>query len=456
MTAGPLAKRLLGPSLLLALVLTGSAASADKAAPGGWVEPQGSPPRARWSASFVQQFVPPRRGPFTFPAPYRTEAVRITEPSDCGGKDCVWYVGYSYWRNSNAHRDRDEMYILLGLAKERGGAGPTLFTYDKRSDRVTNTGPLFPPESRFAARTGEGWYFSAGRPTTLYVNDGPRMLRYDVVSRRFETVFDVEPAFGTNRNIYQMHSSDDDLVHSATLRVASTEDYLGCLVYFEAERRFRWYPKIGLFDECHLERSGRWTVSLEDIGEPGDIANRLFDNRTGQETRLAGPNGTVGHMDVGYGYLVGADDHLPLPHATIRIDFEPAVAQGPILHRNSMPELAALNHPSHLNARPHVPLSSQYTCGSNATVDAFQNEITCVRLDGSTDQLIVAPVMNDLQAPGGCCDAYGKMPKGNLDVTGAYFIWTTNLGGDRLDAYLVKVPAHRLISESVSRADVPH
>ena len=37
-----------------------------------------------------------------------------------------------------------------------------------------------------------------------------------------------------------------------------------------------------------------------------------------------------------------------------------------------------------------------------------------------------------------------KLPKGNLDVTGRYFLWTTNLGGDRLDAFLVKVPAERL------------
>jgi hypothetical protein len=29
-------------------------------------------------------------------------------------------------------------------------------------------------------------------------------------------------------------------------------------------------------------------------------------------------------------------------------------------------------------------------------------------------------------------------------VTGRYFIWTTNLGGNRLDAFLVKVPAERL------------
>jgi len=55
--------------------------------------------------------------------------------------------------------------------------------------------------------------------------------------------------------------------------------------------------------------------------------------------------------------------------------------------------------------------------------------------------------MTDLDAPGGRDDDgddYEQVPKGNLDVTGRYFIWTTNLGGDRLDAFLVKIPAERL------------
>ena len=30
------------------------------------------------------------------------------------------------------------------------------------------------------------------------------------------------------------------------------------------------------------------------------------------------------------------------------------------------------------------------------------------------------------------------MPKGNLDVTGEYFIWTANAGSPRLDAYIVR------------------
>src|SRR5262245_21940268 len=231
-------RRLVGLALLLAVPVP--QASADSA-PGGWVEPQGSETRLRWSTAMLKSFVPPVRGSFVFPAPYNTQAVRITDPGDCGGKDCVWYVGYSYWRNINAHEGSDEMLIFIGLSKDRGGSGPTLFRYNKRTDQISKVGPLLPSNSKFIYYTGEGWYFSASRPTTLYMNDGPKMFRYDVLSRQFETVYDVTSQFGPNRKIRQMHSSNDDLVHSATLQAADSGESLGCVVYLEAKRQFRFY-----------------------------------------------------------------------------------------------------------------------------------------------------------------------------------------------------------------------
>jgi len=440
-------RRCLLPGLLLFLFFS-SDVTAAAMAPGGWVEQQGTTPRARWPNAFVQSFVPTSRGSFTFPAPYNTQAVRITDASDCAGKDCVWSVGYSYWRNTNAHEGSDEMLIFLGLEKDKGGTGPTLFKYNKLTDTITKVGSLFPSGSKFVQYTGEGWYFSANRPTTLYVNDGPKMLRYDVASQSFETVYDVTSQFGPNRKIRQMHSSNDDLVHSATLQAADSGEDLGCVVFSEAKRQFRFYPKIGTFDECNLDRSGRWTVSLEDIGVSKDIANRVFDNETGQETRINGPKGTLGHLDMGYGYMLGADNHNPMPNATIRWNFEPTISQGPVLHRNPNWDLVAINHPSHGNAKPNVPASQQYACGSDCSKHTFQNEITCIRLDGSNDELIVAPVMSDQSAPGGIGTDpyYAKLPKGNLDITGQYFIWTANLGGNRIDAFLVKVPSQLLIT----------
>lgn len=430
------------------LDLTPVIAQSGTQATGGFVEKDDAIPRTRWTNSQVQSLIPADRSKFTFPAPYNTEAVRLTTASDCGGTDCVRYVAYSYWRNMNNHVASSQMLIFVTLMKSFGGVGPTLFSYDKTTDQITKVGPLFDTYSQFSAQSGEGWYFSGTMPTKLYINDGPKLLRYDVITKVFEEVFDVTAQFGTNRNIWQAHSSDDDRVHSATLQATNTGEYLGCLVFFESTRQYRYYPKIGKFDECNLDRSGRWTVSLEDIGVRLDMANRIFDNSTGQETRMSGPYNTLGHLDMGYGYMLGADNYNPLPGATILWNLEPSASLGPVVHYNYDWYINHPNHPSHTNAKPGTPASDQYACGSNADRYTYaQNDIVCFRLDGSQTRLVVAPVMTDLNATGGWND-YAKTPKGNLDVTGKYFIWTSNIGSSRLDAFVVKVPAEVLYGQA--------
>src|SRR5581483_11213364 len=74
------------------------------------------------------------------------------------------------------------------------------------------------------------------------------------------------------------------------------------------------------------------------------------------------------------------------------------------------------------------------------------DEIVCFRLDTSKDVLVVAPTMASHKASGGG-DDYGKDPKGNLDITGRYFIWTANMFGNRLDAFIVEVPTQLLVGE---------
>jgi len=106
---------------------------------------------------------------------------------------------------------------------------------------------------------------------------------------------------------------------------------------------------------------------------------------------------------------------------------------------------------SHANAKPTVVPEQQYACGSgaNRTNSNRANEIICFPLDGSLRVLIVAPVMTDMNAAGGG-DDYSKVPKGNIDVTGQYFIWTSNMGGNRLDAFLVRVPSQVLTGGALS------
>jgi hypothetical protein len=62
--------------------------------------------------------------------------------------------------------------------------------------------------------------------------------------------------------------------------------------------------------------------------------------------------------------------------------------------------------------------------------------------------------MTDLDATGGGSDDYSKQPKGNLDPSGQFFIWTSNMGGSRQDAFIVKVPSQQLVA-SVSDTTPP-
>lgn len=445
--------------LIVAVVATLHTSSAPVVAqssqtfPGGFIEDASSlAGRPRLAQLQIQAFLPPTRGPFTFPAPYHTQGIRLTDPSDCvGNTDCVNYVGYSYWRNINHHAGSDTMYIFLGLNKALGGAGPTLFGYNKVTDEVTNLGSLFDSTSPFSSRTGEGWYFSATLPTKLYLNDGPKLLRYDVLTKTFETVFDIstQPAlFGGNRRIGQLHSSDDDRVHIGTVRNKATDAMLGCFAYEEDMNRYSYFPKIGVLDECNLDKSGRWLVMLENVDGLNGEDNRIIDLR-GEfpETLILDEDGAAGHADMGDGYMVHADNWNPLPNATILLKFpvaSPTRPVGPVVHANPDWNTAKSNHVTHQNRKSGVAPEQQHACGSNLDgVATRENEIVCFRLDGSNLELVVAPVMTDLNAPGGG-DSDSKSPKGNLDVTGQYFIWTTNLGGNRLDAFLVKVPAHLL------------
>ena len=438
---------------------------------GGFLEKAGSPAlRARFTRSQIEGFLPANgaRGKFSFPAPYHTDAIRLTNASDCElGQDCIRPVGYSYWRNTNFHTGSPVMLIFLGMDRARGGRGPTLLAYDKVSDQVQSQGPLFPAGSPYSYATGEGWYFSRTLPSILYtylVGDS-RLRRYDVLTRQFQK----EPALdllqcvkrnacpGGAASINQPHSSDDDQVHSATVQ-DSEYARLGCVVYRARGKRFTYHPKrpgYG-FDECHVDKSGRWLVLLETTAG-GGLNNRIVDLASGAETVIEDAQGALGHLDMGWGYAVGADNFNPFPNATILLTFPVTSTQrpvGPVVHFNKRWDLVAANHVAHGNAMPGIAPASQFACGSHASrVADMADEIVCFALDPnrnadqSLDVLVVGQVMTDLDALGGNDidnDDYEQMPKGNLDVTGRYFIWTTNMGGDRLDAFVVKIPAGHL------------
>ena len=401
--------------------------------------------RPMLSAGEIQTFLP-QRGTFTFPSPYSTTGVRLTNAGDCGGQDCVASVGYSYWNNTNNHVGSDTMLVFLGLERRKGGGGPTLFSYNKKTGETKNLGPMFSADSPYSWSSGEGWYFSASQPNIVYMNDGPRMLRYDVMTHAMSEVYNVQTLLGSGRVIWQMHSSNDDRVHSATVRDSSSYAMLGCIAY-ESGLTPTYVAAKGDFDECQIDKSGRYLVVKENVDGKDGEDNRIIDLQTGVETLFLDRDGAAGHSDLGYGYMVAEDNFHSQPGATrvwqLGQDMH-AQGQGRLVYEISSWE-AGLGHVAHGNAQPGDS-TRQMACVSSSTRKnlARVNEIVCFRLDGSMSTLVVAPNMVDLNASGGGSDDYWKDPKGNIDVTGEYFIWTSNAGSSRLDAFIVRIPQDKL------------
>lgn len=466
---------------LLIFILWGCGEDADTLAqssnpPGGFVENQGTAARLKMTLSQIQAFVPATRASFTFPAPYNTRGYRITIPSDCpSSNDCVSYVGYSYWPRMNNHANDSFMYIVLNLSVLRSAAGMTLYRLDKNTFVVTKVGNLFPPGTPEQTFSGEHYYFSFNQPYRFYFNTDTRLRSFDIGTQQFAVHVNIlnrnyvnslgqQVSLGCtssscDRRLHQTHVNGNDTVFAGTLTNLAGSP-LGCWVYRATVDQFRFYPSVGTFDECNLDRSGRYTISLENLGTPGDsLGNRIFDNTTGVEIlRKTGPSGTLGHLDMGYEYALGADNNGPVPpnpNSTTKM-FLASALTNQLIHFNTTWDIVTMNHPSHTNARPttEIPIANQFFCGSNADSGSWANEIMCAKVDGSVTplrQLVVAPVMTDVNASGGNwqqADQYDVQPKGHLDPTGRYFLWTTNMRSSRMDAFIAEVPSHLLTDQS--------
>jgi hypothetical protein len=273
-------------------------------------------------------------------------------------------------------------------------------------------------------------------------------VRVDVITKDVETVFDVADEYGAGHIVWQHHTSDDDRVHSFTLRDSAYRG-VGCGVYDATTESFRLFEPEGSFDECQIDRSGRWLVIKDDVDGVDGEDNRIVDLETGEERVLLDRDGAAGHSDLGHGYMIAADNYHALPGAYRVWDFARPLddaENGVLAYHDTGWSDSSGDHVSHTNARPGVAIEDQVACNSRLFNPSATNprggEIVCYRLDGSLEVLVVAPTLSER----GSRDAYDAMPKGNLDVTGRWLVWTANVGGERLDAFLVRVPIERLLS----------
>jgi hypothetical protein len=290
-------------ALLLVLLMLVAWVPAYAQAPGGFVETTGTAfTRNKLTTTDINGFMPLTRSCFTFTAPYGTRGCRLTIASDCpGSTDCVNYHGYSYWMKINAPSASPDRYIVVGLSQLNGGPGMTLLKFTPATEQITKMGNLFPAVG-FATEqgsTGESWYFSYALPTKLYYPLNQQLKRYDILTQTAETVVDIMDRTallpdGTTtslgctpgncpRVLFAWHSNYNDTIHGGALRTSGGAD-LGCLVYLSTSNVFRFYPQVGTFNECSLDKTGQWTMIEENLGLPVgcttncDLTNRIFEN----------------------------------------------------------------------------------------------------------------------------------------------------------------------------------
>lgn len=354
----------------------------------------------------------PAVGGFQFPDPWLSYATRVT--TDEQGK-LLEPVGYSYWRNINAHKDRDFLTIMLAFRD----VGPCIFTIKKDDGAPKFIKPLD------IHHTGEGLYFSAHYPNILYGAVDNTFYRFNIETGQAAVVFSEQ----LEHYLWQCNSNFDETVHSATLRDKATYNMLGAVVYNETTKQRFFFPAIGEFDECQIDHSGKHLLIKETYANGSGESNRIINLDNLDISTISDKDGAVGHSDMGYKYVVGEVDVDPAPNA---VEMMSLLNFKRTLQYYGTQWSTGVGHVSHTNI--HNP---DFMVISNAGDESVprQAEIIQVPLDGSQTFRPLAPSMVDLNQG----DRYRNMPKGNLCPYGEYFIWTANHRSDHLDAFILKL-----------------
>lgn len=230
--------------------------------------------------------------------------------------------------------------------------------------------------------------------------DGPRLRRVNPFSGADEIVLDIS-ATHPGCDLWQPHSDDQGLAHSATVRqVVSSGSYpkIGTVVQCPSGRLY--WQAIGTLDESHITSDGSFVIIEEDNG------NRIIDLTNKSEQRLTNAEGALAHIDCGPGYMVGEDDQRG---ACTYLDCR-------TLERRVLFNTWSMGHVSVRAGRCLLSGAS---------------DLSLVALDGSG---VTNLVEHGMIGSG----SYDLQVHGNLDATGKVAAWVSNAAG-RHDLYLLRL-----------------
>lgn len=329
------------------------------------------------------------------PSPHTPPVVTIEPPLEAGRvyqvtgpTDGTFHPRfYSYW--SNAFIRDGSAFVFAGHVDGR----PRFFRVDLETGGVERLGALVG-----YGGTAEGWYWD--RRGRLMLCDGPRLRRIDPFGRADDVVLDISDTHPGCR-LWQAHSSDDGLVHSATVERITTDGPYQRIGTVASRPGWRTvFPSFGVLDESQVDRSGAYLIIKEDHD------NRIITLATGETRTIRNAEGALGHSDCGHGFIVGEDDQIG---ACVWIDLQD-LSDLRLFSTWNMGYVSVRGDRCLLSDRTHLSL---------------------VALDGSG----VTPVV----AHGMVGEGYDFQVKANLDPTGRIACYMSNQGTGRFDVFLVGV-----------------
>lgn len=225
--------------------------------------------------------------PFSFPGP---RLIRVTNEQE--GTIPPRFM--SYWANAFLESP-DTALVFCGNADGL----PRFFRVHLSSKQVDRLGSLGVP---YRGET-EGWYWDIRG--WLYVYEGSRFRRLHPLSGQDELIYDIstDSRIPAPSRLWQPHSSDDGLVHSATVElITSNGPYarVGTVVCWNGH--VDYYPAEGILDESAVSADGRYLIIKEDED------NRIIRISSGETRHIADHQRSLGHSDSGPSYILGEAD----------------------------------------------------------------------------------------------------------------------------------------------------
>ncbi len=369
------------------------------------VYPQPEPPK-----------LPPAGGTIVDPT-FGTTILRVTDETD--GPSST--IAYSYWPTFN----KDSTLFHLS-----SGGVAMLYRFDPKAFRILGKEPLFAKDPAFPG-VGAFWEdstWSGTDPKVLLCHAGPRLLAYNVETKKFTLIKDFSKDI-PDQYLWQISRSTDDRVFGFTTKKNETYEETGCLVWRRDIDKIVLKQAAGALDEVQVDKTGRYCLIKTGQQGAGVIEARIVDLDTGKIEDLVDnePDYSCGgHSDNGQGLVVAADNWRPA--TTFRRFATP--------HRHYMVMDAGSGHYSMLADDERWVLASLYG-GEDAPPErwgTFAQEIYLMATDGSQR---VRRLAHHFSAVKG----YWDTPRANISRDGRFVAFTSNWARPgRFDVFILQVP----------------